>query len=124
MWEDFKKFALKGNVLDLAIGVVIGGAFGKIVTSLVNNIITPLIGKIFGAESAFKDLQYWGIEYGAFIQSVFDFFIIAFSIFMFIRIASKLDFRKKEEEVEPEALETTDDVLKDIRELLREQTKK
>lgn len=123
MWEDFKSFALKGNVLDLAVGVIIGGAFGKIVTSLVNNIITPLIGKIFGAQDAFNDLKYWGIEYGAFLQSVFDFFIIAFSIFMFIRIISKLDFRKKEEAV-PEVIETTDDVLKDIRELLRDQAKK
>lgn len=122
MWEDFKKFAFKGNVLDLAVGVIIGAAFGKIVTSLVNNIITPLIAKIFGSDAKFEDLSFWGIQYGAFVQSVFDFFIVAASIFLFIRIVSKLNFKKQEEVVE-ETPETTDDVLKDIRALLREQSK-
>lgn len=120
MWEDFKKFAFKGNVIDLAVGVVIGAAFGKIVTSLVNNIITPLIAKIFGAEKQFEDLTAWGIQYGAFIQSIFDFLIIAAAIFMFVRIITKVANRNKVEE-EVVAAETTDDVLKDIRDLLREQ---
>lgn len=123
MWEDFKKFAFKGNVLDLAVGVIIGAAFGKIVSSLVTNIITPIIALIFGSEAKFEDLTFLGIQYGAFIQSVFDFFVIAASIFLFIRIISKLNFKKQQEEVVEEIPESTDDVLKDIRDLLREQSK-
>lgn len=123
MWEDFKKFAFKGNVIDLAVGVVIGAAFGKIVSSLVNNIITPVIAKIFGSTKQFEDLTAWGIQYGAFIQSVFDFLIIAAAIFMFVRVLTKLTDRKKVEEEAVIPAETADDVLKDIRDLLREQSK-
>ncbi|WP_146548626.1 large conductance mechanosensitive channel protein MscL [Rummeliibacillus suwonensis] len=120
MWEDFKKFALKGNVVDLAVGVVIGSAFGKIVSSLVADIIMPIIGLLIGKVD-FKGLHYHGIMYGNFIQNTFDFFIIAFSIFIFIRLISKLHFKKKQEEiVEAAAVETTEDVLKDIRALLQE----
>lgn len=125
MWEDFKAFAFKGNVLDLAIGVVIGAAFGKIVSSLVDNIIMPLIAKFVGKEQ-FADLSFWGIKYGAFIQSVFDFFIVAAAIFMFIRVLTKLtNLKKKEEEPEEVVItaETSEELLKDIRELLREQNK-
>ncbi|MGM9968005.1 large conductance mechanosensitive channel protein MscL [uncultured Rummeliibacillus sp.] len=121
MWEDFKKFALKGNVLDLAVGVIIGGAFGKIVTSLVNDIIMPIVSLLIG-EVDFKELHYHNIKYGNFIQNTVDFFIIAFSIFIFIRLISKLKFKKKQEEVveEPAPTETTEDLLKDIRALLQE----
>lgn len=123
MWQDFKNFAFKGNVLDLAIGVVIGAAFGKIVSSLVDNIIMPLIAKIVGKDQ-FADLSFWGIKYGAFIQSVFDFFIVAAAIFVFIRVLTKLtNLKKKEEEEVVIPAETSDDVLKDIRDLLREQNK-
>lgn len=121
MWEDFKKFALKGNVLDLVVGVIIGGAFGKIVTSLVNDIIMPIVSLLIG-EVDFKELHYHNIKYGNFIQNTVDFFIIAFSIFIFIRLISKLKFKKKQEEVaeEPAPTETTEDLLKDIRALLQE----
>lgn len=125
MWNEFKQFAFKGNVIDLAIGVVIGGAFGKIVSSLVNNIIMPLLAKILGSEKQFEDLTAFGIQYGAFIQSVFDFFIIAAAIFFFVRTLNKLQFaKKKEEEVKEAPKETTDDVLKEIRDLLRAQAEK
>ncbi|MDZ5010276.1 large-conductance mechanosensitive channel protein MscL, partial [Clostridium perfringens] len=100
--NEFKDFAMKGNVLDLAVGVVIGGAFNKIVSSLVNDIIMPLIGVLTGGVN-FKDLSYTvkGAEltYGMFIQNIVDFIIIALSIFVFIKVVSKLN-RKKEEEVE------------------------
>ena len=122
MWKDFKEFALKGNVLDLAVGVIIGAAFGKIVTSLVENIIMPIVTLLIGKVDV-SDLAYKSIKYGAFIQSVIDFLIIAFSIFLFIRIVMKLGERLRgpKEEVEEVPAETQEDVLKDIRELLRQQ---
>ena len=123
MWKEFKEFALKGNVLDLAIGVVIGTAFGKIVTSLVENIIMPAVALLIGKVDV-SDLAYKSIKYGAFIQSVIDFVIIAFSIFLFIKIVMSLGnkMRRQNEVVEEEAAaETQEDVLKDIRELLRQQ---
>lgn len=76
MLKEFKEFALKGNVLDLAIAVVMGAAFNKIITSLVENIIMPLIGKIFGSVDFAQEWSFWGIKYGLFIQSVIDFIII------------------------------------------------
>ncbi|MFB5089296.1 large conductance mechanosensitive channel protein MscL [Psychrobacillus sp. PGGUH221] len=122
MWQDFKKFAFKGNVLDLAIAVVIGGAFGKIVSSLVENIITPIIGLLlFGAD--FSTLKYKEIFYGEFIQSVFDFFVVAFSIFLFVRLLSK--FKRKEdvaeavEEAPP--IDAKEVLLEEIRDLLKKQ---
>ncbi len=142
--SDFKAFALKGNIVDMAVGVVIGGAFGKIVTSLVNDIITPLIGLLTGnislaelkvilapavldaaGEVVTPELA---ITYGAFIQTVIDFLIIALSIFMVIRVAMNTrkkieDMKKKEEAVEEpapeEPAETELSVLLEIRELLK-----
>ncbi|MBS4197179.1 large conductance mechanosensitive channel protein MscL [Lederbergia citri] len=125
MWEEFKKFAIKGNVLDLAVAVVIGGAFGKIVSSLVDNIIMPLVGVLLGGKS-FEKLSFpivdAEIKYGIFIQSVVDFFIISFSIFMFIRLLNSLK-RKKEEEVLEKELEVAPELelLAEIRDLLKEQ---
>lgn len=93
MWEDFKKFAVSGNVVDLAVAVIIGGAFGKIVTSLVNDILMPFFGLLLGGIN-FKDLQLqFGsavIKYGSFVQSVIDFLIISFSIFMFIKLITRV----------------------------------
>lgn len=122
MWSEFKKFALKGNVLDLAVGVVIGGAFGKIVSSLVADLIMPLVGLLLGGID-FSNLSYTfldaTIKYGAFLQTVVDFLIIAFSIFMFIRLLSR--FKKKEEE-KPAVIvvDTKEEILKEIRDLLKE----
>lgn len=145
--SDFKEFALKGNVVDMAVGVIIGGAFGKIVTSLVNDIITPLISLITG-KVMLNDLK-WVISpevkeagevivpeaaltYGNFIQTVIDFLIIALSIFVVLRIIMKANekleaLRKKEvEEVveeEQEAEETELSLLKEIRDSLKKEEK-
>ncbi|MCJ8008417.1 large conductance mechanosensitive channel protein MscL [Lederbergia wuyishanensis] len=125
MWEEFKKFAIKGNVLDLAVAVVIGTAFGKIVSSLVENIIMPLVGVLLGGRSFEKlSIPIAGVDvkYGIFIQSIVDFFIIAFSIFIFVKLLNSLK-RKKEEEViekEPEVAPEIE-LLAEIRDLLREQ---
>lgn len=127
MWKDFKEFAFKGNVMDLAIAVVIGAAFSGIVTSLVTNIITPLVGILMngvdlsGLKYTFGDAE---ILYGTFIQSILDFFVVAFSIFLFIRLAMKLK-RKKEEEVVEEVpkVSVQEELLIEIRDLLREQNK-
>lgn len=98
MWNEFKKFAFKGNVVDLAVGVVIGAAFGKIVSSLVKDIITPLLGMVLGGVN-FTDLHFGygksAVMYGNFIQTIFDFLIIAASIFMFIKVFNKLTSKKK-----------------------------
>lgn len=123
MLQEFKKFALRGNVLDLAIGVIIGGAFGKIVTSLVNDVLMPILGLILGGidfsnlEITIKDAS---IKYGAFIQSVIDFLIIAFSIFIFIKAINK--FKKKQEEKPDAPPEPTKEevLLTEIRDILKE----
>lgn len=97
--KEFKEFAMKGNVLDMAVGVVIGAAFGKIVSSLVSDVITPMIGKAVGGVN-FKDLAFsLGndpagapilVKYGVFLQNIFDFVIIAAAIFMALRVINKL----------------------------------
>ena len=128
MLKDFKEFAFRGNVLDMAIGVIIGGAFGKIVTSLVNDLIMPIISILIGGLN-FTDLKYVitpkhgdiaenAIAYGSFIQNVVDFLIIAFCIFLFVRLIEKF---KKKEEVKVEAPKKADDVvlLEEIRDLLK-----
>lgn len=122
MWSEFKKFALKGNVLDLAVGVIIGGAFGKIVSSLVEDLIMPLVGLLLGGVDFSKlafTFQDANIKYGAFLQTVVDFLIIAFSIFIFIRLLNR--FKKKEEE-KPAVIvvDTKEEILKEIRDLLKE----
>lgn len=123
MWDDFKKFALKGNVLDLAVGVIIGAAFGKIVSSLVEDIITPLVGILVGGINLTKLTVPVGsvdLRYGEFAQTVLDFLIVAFSIFIFIRIINKR-FNKKEEPKEaPIQVDNKEVLLTEIRDLLKE----
>lgn len=140
MWDEFKKFAFKGNVLDLAIGVIMGGAFGKIVTSLVNDLLMPILGSLM-AGMDFKSMKYVlseaimegdtiikpeaAIMYGNFIQNVVDFFIVALSIFLFVKLInkSKEKLTKAEEVVtEPEAPAgpTSEELLIEIRDLLKE----
>ena len=136
MLKEFKEFAMKGNVMDLAIGVIIGAAFGKIVSSLVADIIMPLIGLASGGRS-FKD-SYYSFDgktyasldearkaganvfaYGSFIQTVIDFLIIAFCIFLLVKAVNKV--RKKEAELpaEPPAPTTTEKLLVEIRDSLQ-----
>jgi large conductance mechanosensitive channel len=128
--KEFKEFAIKGNVIDLAVGVIIGGAFGKIVTSLVNDMLMPAIGVLLGGVN-FTDLKYVitpasgdaaevAILYGSFMQSVVDFLIIAFSVFMFVKFLSSL--KKKEPEAPPAPPVPSQEVvlLEEIRDLLKQ----
>ena len=115
MLKEFKEFAFKGNVLDLAIAVVMGAAFNKSVSSLVTYIIMPLIGKLFGSVDFAKDWQIWGIKYGLFIQSIIDFIIVAFALFIFVKIANTI-IRKEEPE---EEIDTNTVLLTEIRDLLK-----
>lgn len=123
---DFKAFISRGNVVDMAVGVIIGGAFSKIVTSLVNDVLTPIIGVFLGglnfSELTFgwKDAQ---IAYGSFIQSIVDFLIIAVCIFAMVKFFEK--FKKKEEPKKEEAPKKSDEVLllEEIRDLLKKNSK-
>ena len=131
MLKEFKEFALKGNVFDMAVGVIVGGAFGKIVTSLVNDIIMPLIGLLLGgldftslkvllsdavlneAGEVVKEASY--LAYGNFIQNIVDFLIIAFSIFMMVKVANNMHKQKEEAPApEPPKGPTTEELLADI----------
>jgi large conductance mechanosensitive channel len=124
--KEFKEFISKGNVLDMAVGVIIGSAFGKIVTSIVNDILMPLLGIIIGG------LDFSGltltvgdakIAYGTFIQNVIDFLIVAVCIFILVKFISK--FTKKEEPKKEEAPKKDEQVvlLEEIRDLLKSQSK-
>lgn len=134
--SEFKTFAMRGNVVDLAVGVVIGAAFGKIVSSLVDGLIMPVIGLLVGGVN-FKDLAITlkdavlaadgsvvapavTLNYGAFLQTVFDFTIIAFAIFMVIKAMNAL--KRKQEEAPPAPPEPSDEakLLAEIRDLLKQ----
>ncbi|RDU22528.1 large-conductance mechanosensitive channel protein MscL [Anaerosacchariphilus polymeriproducens] len=128
MLKEFKEFALKGNVIDLAVGVIIGGAFGKIVTSLVNDIIMPLLSILLGGLN-FTNLKYVitpangsvaevALKYGAFLQSMIDFFIIAFSIFIFVKVITSIK-KPKIEEPPVSTPSNEEKLLTEIRDLLK-----
>lgn len=123
MLNEFKKFAMRGNVIDLAVGVIIGGAFGKIVSSLVADVIMPIIGLILGGVNFSKLAITVGgaqLKYGSFIQTVVDFLIISFSIFLFIRFLNR--FKKKEEPAkEAVQVDKKEELLAEIRDLLKEE---
>lgn len=134
MWKEFKEFAFRGNVIDMAVGVVVGGAFGKIVTSLVNDIITPVIGVLTSGTdvknlavqiSTAADGTPNMLNYGLFLQNIIDFLIIAFSIFMFVKALNtakeKLERKKEEIKEELPAKPTTEELLSEIRDLLKEE---
>lgn len=138
MIKEFKEFAVKGNVIDLAVGVVIGGAFGKIVSSLVNDIIMPIIGVLTGGinftylkytlKGSQGDIPAVTINYGQFIQNILDFLIIAFSIFIFIKGINKLKRKNKEEEDSKKGpketkLSHSEELLTEIRDLLKVKNK-
>jgi len=120
--QEFKQFALKGNVVDLAVAVVIGAAFGKIIGSLVNGIIMPLIGLILGGINITSKTFILGaavVKWGEFLQAVIDFTIIAFSIFLAIKCINLL--KEKEESHEP-LLTNEEILLQEIRDLLKEKS--
>lgn len=127
--QDFKAFINRGNVVDLAVGVTIGAAFGKIVSSLVNDILMPVLSLLTGGlnvtdlkiifKAATETQKEVALNYGNFIQNILDFFIIAFSIFIIVKVFNR--FRKKEDEKPKEDDQLS--VLKDIRTLLKQKTK-
>lgn len=122
--KEFKSFALKGNVLDLAIGVIIGAAFGKIVSSLVSDIIMPVFGLLLGGidlsglKATIGDAT---LTYGVFLQTVVDFVIVSFSIFMFIRTLNRFKRKEEAKPEEPAVLTKEEELLTEIRDLLKQQ---
>ena len=126
MFKEFKTFIMRGNVMDLAVGVIIGAAFGKIVTSLVNDILMPLIGILLGKVN-FTDLSVKigssTIKYGMFIQNIVDFLIVAFCIFVMVKIINKI-INKKEDKKEEKPVKTDElKVLEEIRDLVKKKNK-
>lgn len=119
--KEFKQFISRGNVIDLAVGVIIGSAFGKIVTSIVNDILMPIIGIMIGGLNFSSLVIRVGnatIRYGAFLQNVIDFLIVAACIFIFIKILSKLSKKKEQEEAIQKDAQIK--LLEEIRDLLKE----
>lgn len=130
MMSEFKEFAMKGNVVDMAVGIIIGAAFGKIVASFVNDILMPPLGVLIGGvdfsalsvviKEATESAEAVTIKYGVFIQTCVDFLIVAFAIFMAIKVMNSL--KKEEEEPEEEEKPAEDIVLlTEIRDLLNKQ---
>ena len=129
MLQEFKTFAMRGNVVDLAVGIVIGAAFGKIVSSFVADVIMPPIGLIIGGvnftnltitiKEAAGDAAAVTINYGNFIQTLFDFLIIAFAIFMVIKGMNSLSKKKEEAPAEPPAPTREETLLTEIRDALQ-----
>ena len=128
-FKEFKDFAIRGNVLDMAIGVIIGGAFGKIVSSLVNDIIMPLIGIITGRidisslaltiPSPVNDAEPIMLKYGMFLQNTLDFIIIVFCIFIFIKFINNFKKKKEETKIEAAVPSTEEVLLREIRDILK-----
>ncbi|WP_445937984.1 large-conductance mechanosensitive channel protein MscL [Pseudomonas sp.] len=129
--SEFKAFAVKGNVVDMAVGIIIGAAFGKIVSSFVGDVVMPPLGMLIGGvdfsdlaivlKAAEGDIAAVTVGYGKFIQTVLDFLIVAFAIFMGIKVLNKL---KREEEAAPEAPAAPtkeQELLSEIRDLLKTQ---
>ena len=121
-FAEFKEFAMRGNVMDMAVGIIIGGAFGKIVTSLVDNIIMPLVGlatggyDLAGLSLKVEDAK---VKYGMFVQNIVDFLIVAFCIFLMIKAVNKVSKKKKEKEASAEPAPTAEEkLLTEIRDLL------
>jgi len=139
MFQEFKAFIMRGNVLDLAVAVIIGAAFGAIVTSLVNDIIMPPVGILLGGVdftnlyinlsggsydslAAAQEAGAATINYGVFINTIIKFLIIAFAIFMIVRIANRMEKEKQEAPPPPPELSSEEKLLAEIRDLLREQS--
>ena len=131
LFQEFKKFAMKGNVIDMAVGIIIGAAFGKITTSLVNGIIMPPIGVIIGnvdftqlswvIQEATADQPAVMINYGDFLQTLINFIIIAFSVFMLVKFMNKLKKKEEAAPAKPAAPSKEEVLLAEIRDLLASQ---
>ena len=122
MWKDFRDFALRGNVIDLAIAVVIGAAFGAIVTSLVNDIIMPIVGVILGGvDFASLSVQVGAatVAYGKFIQTIVNFVIIAFALFLVVRSINRFKAQQPAAPATPPAPSAEEKLLSEIRDMLR-----
>ncbi len=129
MMKEFRDFAMRGNVVDMAVGIVIGGAFGKIVTSFVNDILMPPIGMAIGGvdfsdlaivlKEASGEVEAVTVNYGAFIQTALDFIIIAFAIFMVIKAMNSMKKKEEEAPAEPPKPSAEETLLTEIRVLLR-----
>ncbi|MBM7649235.1 large conductance mechanosensitive channel [Bacillus ectoiniformans] len=122
MLKEFKKFAMRGNVMDLAVGVIIGAAFGKIVSSLVDDMIMPLIGLLLGGIDLTKmsiKVNEAVIHYGKFIQTIVDFLIISFSVFLIVKLFNNVYSKEKEEKEAPPVLSKEEELLTEIRDLLK-----
>ena len=123
MWKEFKEFAFKGNVLDLAVAVIIGAAFGQIVTAVVDHLLMPIIGAIMGGVD-FSGLAITvgeaKIGYGMVIQSIIDFLIVAFCIFLVVKAANKVMKKQEEEAAEELAGPTSEELVTEIRDLLKD----
>ena len=136
--QNFKAFAMRGNVIDMAVGVIIGGAFGKIISSVVADVIMPPLGLLVGGVN-FTDLKLElkpaemvdgvmqdavTLNCGNFLQTAFDFIIIALSIFLFVKLIGKLMRKKEEEPAAPPAPSKEEQLLTEIRDLLKKQSEK
>ncbi len=129
--KEFKDFISRGNVIDLAVGVIIGGAFGKIVTSLVDDVLMPIIGVLLGGinfSSLTLKFQDATIKYGMFVQNVIDFLIVAFCVFLLVKFVNKIssiDKKKKKQKEKKEEAKKSEDILllEEIRDLLKKQSK-
>ncbi|MEM8844855.1 MAG: large-conductance mechanosensitive channel protein MscL [Pseudomonadota bacterium] len=129
MMSEFKEFAMRGNVVDMAVGIIIGAAFGKIVSSFVSDIIMPPLGVIIGGvdftdlavtiKAASDSAEAVTLKYGAFIQTVLDFVIVAFAIFMVIKLMNSLKKKEEEKPEEPPKPSAEEVLLTEIRDLLK-----
>ncbi|HSN70470.1 MAG TPA: large-conductance mechanosensitive channel protein MscL [Steroidobacteraceae bacterium] len=129
MLQEFKEFAVKGNVVDMAVGIIIGAAFGKIVTSFVNDVVTPPLGYLIGGvdftalaltlPAVSEGADPVTINYGAFLQTVFDFVIVAFAIFLAIKAMNRLRRKAEEKPAEPPSAPREQVLLEEIRDLLK-----
>lgn len=120
--KEFKEFAMRGNVMDMAVGVIIGGAFGKIVSSLVDDVIMPVIGVLTGGVDFSKLSLMVGdaeVKYGMFIQNIIDFLIIAICIFSMIKVMNSISAKKKEEPAAPAEPSNEEKLLSEICDLLK-----
>lgn len=129
MMQEFKQFAMRGNVVDMAVGIIIGGAFGKIVSSFVNDVIMPPIGVLVGGvdfsqlaftlREAGEGVEAVTLNYGSFIQTTVDFLIIAFAIFMAVKVMNRMKKKEEEKPAAPPEPSKEEQLLTEIRDLLK-----